>query len=123
VDWPQRFPADIPKPLGAVVTKRQQINGGVTLAQLTAPYSLREAVFYILEEYPQRGYVLGRGDAENTEADAPFQRGDVRGLVKVFIDPANECQTKWLVAVANSANANSPYVNYTPGASPSPLPF
>jgi hypothetical protein len=123
IEWPASFPADIPKPLGATIIKRPPVPGGVTLAQFSAPYSLREAIVFILDRFPRSGYTLGRGDAENTEADAPFERGQVRGLVKAVIDPAVECRTTWLVAIANSSSVNSPYLTYTTGSSPSPLPF
>ena len=57
------------------------------------------------------------------EADAPFGKGDVRGLWKMLA--RDTCATDWLVAVAKvTPNGGSPLLPRTsPGPSSSPLPF
>ena len=83
--------------------------------------SLREGVLFVVDRFPKAGFTLGRGDAEQSEADAPFQRGEaLRGLVRIFFK--KDCETLWLLAVVR--NPNAPYdITYTPPPSSTPLPF
>ncbi len=120
--WPADVPDVIPRPEGVTIQKVDRTKGNVTQVRFTAPMSLRESVLYIVDRYPKAGFTLGRGDAEATEADAPFQRGEaLRGLVRVFVTP-KDCETLWLLAVVR--NANAPYdITYTPPPSSTPLPF
>ena len=72
---------------------------------------------------PKAGYQLGRGDAEATEADAPFIHGQLRGLVRML--EAGPCETQWLLATVTAQNApTTPLLpTHSPSGSPSPLPF
>ncbi|HEU0129515.1 MAG TPA: hypothetical protein VFQ85_00810 [Mycobacteriales bacterium] len=120
--WPKSVPEVIPKPAGLVIQKTDTSKGNIIQVRSQVPISLRESVLFIVKEFPKAGFTLSRGDAEATEADAPFQRGDaLRGLVRVFAtdDP---CSTLWLYAVVR--NTNAPYdISYTPPPSSTPLPF
>jgi hypothetical protein len=82
-------------------------------------------VIFVVDKLPKAGYVLGRGDAEAAEADAPFIHGNVRGLVRML--ETAPCQTLWLLATVDTSaqsNGNSPLLTpHTPSGSPSPLPF
>jgi len=95
----------------------------VHIVKFTTPTSLRESVLFVVRKLPKAGYVLGRGDAEATEADAPFVHGDTRGLVRML--EVGTCQTLWLLATVDaSSQSNSPLLTpHTPSGSPSPLPF
>lgn len=121
--WPSRVPKDLPKPSNAKIQSQFTASDGVHIVKFTTPTSLRDSVLFVVRKLPKAGYVLGRGDAEATEADAPFVHGNLRGLVRMLgVAP---CQTLWLLASvdANSTN-NSPLLTpHTPTASPSPLPF
>jgi hypothetical protein len=122
--WPKTMPADIPKPTYATVQQTTRTPDGVAVTRYVTPTSLRESVLFIVSAYPKAGYVLGRGDAESTEADAPFVHGDVRGVTRISM--LAQCQTLWLTATvkATSPGGGSPLLpSHTPSGSPSPLPF
>jgi len=121
--WPKDVPDVVPRPAGLKVQRVDKSQGNVTQVRATVPMSVREGLQYIVREFPKAGFTLGRGDAEATEVDAPFVRGDaLRGLVRVFLIPGNLCQTLWLYAVVR--NTNAPYdIGYTPPPSSTPLPF
>ena len=121
--WPARVPKDLPKPSNATIQSQFTASDGVHVVKFTTPTSLRDSVLFVVRKLPKAGYVLGRGDAEATEADAPFVHGNTRGLVRMLgVAP---CQTLWLLAsVDASSSSNSPLLTpHSPTASPSPLPF
>lgn len=91
--------------------------------RLTTPLALRDGILFVLKELPRAGYGLGRGDAEASEADAPFQSGAVRGVVRI-VATGRSCETTWLVAAVRvGATGNAPFAPFPhPSASPS-LPF
>jgi hypothetical protein len=123
-EWPSLVPADLPKPPNATIDDAETAADGVHIVKFTTPQSLREAVLYVVRELPKAGYVLGRGDAEATEADAPFVHNDMRGLVRMIV--LEDCRTQWLLATVDTAAASggSPLLPvHTPSGSPSPLPF
>src|SRR4029077_8192696 len=112
----------VPRPAGVVIQRVDRSKGNVTQVRTLVPMSLRESVLFVIKEFPKAGFTLGRGDAEATEADAPFQRGDaLRGLVRMFA--TNEpCVTLWLYFVVH--NTDAPYdISYSPPPSATPLPF
>lgn len=122
--WPSTVPADLPKPPNATVGDTQTGDDGVTIVKFTTPTSLRESVLFVVRQLPKAGYVLGRGDAEATEADAPFVHNNLRGLLRmILIAP---CTTQWLLATVDTSKpvGGSPLLPpHTPSGSPSPLPF
>lgn len=126
-NWPKFLPTDLPKPKNAAVMKGsvKKLSDGVNVVRFTTPTSLRESVLFIVKAYPKAGYTLGRGDAESTEADAPFVNGQIRGVTR--ISRLADCQTLWLTATVDTKNTlgnNTPIIPpHTPSASPSPLPF
>lgn len=109
--WPSPLPADLPQPPGATYTGTTS-QGKLTLVRFTSAHSLRESVVFVVHALPAGGYTLGRGDSEPAEADAPFVKGDVRGVMKMQV--LGRCTTQWLV-VATRAKL--------PGSTPTPLPF
>lgn len=123
-DWPALVPADLPKPPYATIDDAQTAPDGVRIVKFTTRQSLREAVLFVVQELPKAGYVLGRGDAEAVEADAPFVHDNIRGLLRMIM--TGECRTQWLLATVDTAAASSgsPLLPaHTPSGSPSPLPF
>ncbi|MDQ1713752.1 MAG: hypothetical protein QOE45_3202 [Frankiaceae bacterium] len=120
--WPKDVPSVVPKPPGLKIVMVNNTKGNVVQVRSEVPFSLRESVLFIVREFPKVGFTLGRGDAEQSEADAPFQRGEaLRGLVRVFATD-QPCTTVWLYAVVK--NTNAPYdITYTPPPSSTPLPF
>lgn len=122
--WPAEVPQDLPAPPGAKLTKVEARTDGLTVVMFTTPTSIRESVLFLIEKMPAAGYTLARGDAENTEADAPFVKGDLRGVMRMIAVEA--CRTDWLMAVTKGAPAGAPgggtpLLPPRPGASP--LPF
>lgn len=92
----QSMPFDLPLPKGITVVGTMTTSDGIHVVRFTTADSLRTAVLFIVEKYPKAGYQIGRGDAEATEADAPWVHGQVRGLTRV--NELQPCQTEWLVA-------------------------
>jgi hypothetical protein len=123
-DWSSKVPADLPKPPNAHIDDETTAQDGVHIVKFSTPSSLRDSVLFVVEKLPKAGYVLGRGDAEASEADAPFIHGDTRGLIRML--QVGLCQTQWLLATVDTSQqtGNSPLLTpHTPTGSPSPLPF
>jgi hypothetical protein len=76
VSW---VPADLPLPDGTIPIDDPGDQGGYHRATMAVPLSLHDLVTYVLSEWPQKGWRLGRGDAENGEAEDSFVRGDEAG--------------------------------------------
>ena len=122
--WSRKVPADLPKPPGARIDDEQTLAGGVHYVRFSTQTSLRDSVLFVVRTLPKAGYTLGRGDAEATEADAPFVHGNIRGLVRML--QLGLCQTQWLLATVDTSASvgNSPLLTpHSPTGSPSPLPF
>jgi hypothetical protein len=122
--WPASVPSDLPKPANATIQQQTTASDGVHILKFSTPTSLRESVIFVVDKLPKAGYVLGRGDAEAAEADAPFIHGNIRGLVRML--ETAPCQTLWLLATVDTSQqtGNSPLLTpHSPSGSPSPLPF
>jgi hypothetical protein len=124
--WPLAVPPDLPRPPGAVL-ESSTVSNHTTIVRFSTGQRLREAIVWTVKEVRAAGYRLGRGDAEATEADAPFSGPTVVGTFRMV--QASECVTIWLLAVAkrvegiNDNPDTKPLLPYTPKGSPSPLPF
>ena len=120
-----KVPFDLPMPDNITVLDATTTKDGIQVVKFTTPTTLRQTVLFIVDRYPKAGYVLGRGDAEATEADAPFVKNKVRGLTRVASLEA--CKTLWLVATAATAKTptgTSPLLSPHPTSSQtSSLPF
>lgn len=122
--WPEQVPADLPKPPGVTITEVQERTDGLTVVMFTTPISIRESVLFLVQAMPAAGYTLARGDAENTEADAPFVKGDLRGVLRMIA--VQPCRTDWLMALSTGAPAGAPGGGpplLPPRPDASPLPF
>lgn len=119
--WPEPVPDDLPVPPSAALTEVQKRTDGLTVVTFSTSTSIRQAVLFLIEAMPRAGYTLARGDAENTEADAPFVRGDLRGVMRMIaVEP---CRTDWLMAITSGAPAGGGSPLLPPRAGASPLPF
>jgi hypothetical protein len=116
-------PKELPKPPGTSYVSTATTADKVTIVRLTSTLSLQQSVLFVLRNTQKAGFTLGRGDAEPAEADAPFGKGNVRGVYKMVT--RDTCSTDWLVAVATVRfGQGSPVLPRTsPGPSSSPLPF
>jgi hypothetical protein len=120
----QNMPFDLPLPSGITVVGSNTTSDGIHVVRFTTNQSLRSSVLFIVDRYPKAGYVIGRGDAEATEADAPFVHAQVRGLTRVA--EVQPCQTLWLVATVTTTKngVTSPLLVPHPTSSvTSALPF
>lgn len=70
------------------------------VVRFTTRTSLRQSVTFLLTALPKAGYLLGRGDAEAREAEAPFhQRGTaLAGEFRLAV--TGSCQTSWVLALS-----------------------
>jgi hypothetical protein len=118
--WPKQIPQDLPRLPGAVIESSKTTSDGLFIVLFSTKTSLRDGVLFIVKKLPAAGFQLGRGDAEQTEADAPFNKGDLRGVLRGAA--IGVCETKWVLAVAHTART-SPLLPTHTGPSPSPLPF
>jgi hypothetical protein len=120
--WPKQIPQDLPKIPGAVIESTRQTQDGLFIVLFSTRSSLRDGVLFIVRKLPPAGFALGRGDAEQTEADAPFNKGDIRGVLRGAAVAL--CETKWVLAVTRqSRTTGTPLLPSHTGPSPSPLPF
>jgi hypothetical protein len=118
--WPKQIPQDLPRLPGAVIESSKTTSDGLFIVLFSTKTSLRDGVLFIVRKLPAAGFQLGRGDAEQTEADAPFNKGDLRGVLRGAA--IGICETKWVLAVARTTRT-SPLLPAHTGPSPSPLPF
>lgn len=122
--WPKPVPADLPRLPGVRLGETKQTKDGLTVVRFSTQASLRDGIVFIVKNLPAAGYVLGRGDAEQTEADAPFSKGDLRGVLRGI--GRELCATEWLLAITRGqpgGGTGNPLLPMRPGTSPSPLPF
>lgn len=117
--WPAPLPADLPKPPSGTPAKVVQTNQVLSVIRTTTRISLRDAVIFVLREFPKLGFTLGRGDAEAGQADAPFVRSGVFGQVR--LNYAGPCATQWLIAIGAPRQGTSPLLP-PPSTAPSSLP-
>ena len=121
--WPVEVPKDLPQPPSATLTQTTRTKDGLTIVRFSTETSLQQSVLFVIKSVQKAGFTLGRGDAEPAEADAPFGRGDLRGIYKMLVRAP--CTTDWLVAVTVArVGVKTPILpTASRGPSSSPLPF
>lgn len=95
--WGSGVPADVPRLAGMHVTGGEATQG-VEHVTFTAPTSFSDAVAFYLQQLPAAGYHLGTGDAEESEADIPFDKDGRQFSLKLRGVP-DPCQTQGLLAI------------------------
>lgn len=119
--WPDPVPDDLPVPPTAALTDVQERTDGLTVVTFSTAISIRQSVLFLIEQMPKAGYTLARGDAENTEADVPFVKDGLKGVMRMIaVEP---CRTDWLMAITSGAPAGGGSPLLPPRADASPLPF
>ena len=120
--WPAGIPTELPKLPGATIESNKKTSDGLQIVQFSTATSLRDGVIFIVRKVPPAGFTLGRGDAEPSEADAPFTRGELQGTFRGAA--IGVCTTKWILAVLpRRQGPGTPLLPVHTGPSPSPLPF
>jgi hypothetical protein len=82
MDRPEAVPQDLLPP-GTAITSRMNLPKDQTLVTGVIPLDFRAAVDFYVSGLPRKGYQLGAGDAEMSEAEALFLGERVRGKWKV----------------------------------------
>src|SRR5205814_1601228 len=82
VNVPPEFPRDIPLPPGTVLTASRHTERGIVLEGVI-PMERSQAVRFFLQKFTAGGFVVGRGEAEEEEAEAPFRGKGLLGFFKI----------------------------------------
>ena len=82
IDRPEAVPENLLPP-GTAITSRMNLPKDQTLVTGVIPLDFRAAVSFYVVNLPRRGYQLGAGDAEMSEAESMFLGSKVRGKWKV----------------------------------------
>ena len=104
-DWPADYPKDLPQPPAATPGRVSRTPDGLTLTRFTTATSLAQGVSFVRTQLERTGFHPGPGDAEDDEADVPFAKGGVRGVMKMI--STGTCSTSWLVAITRQGQPGS----------------
>jgi hypothetical protein len=83
VAGPSGLPPEFPLPAGTRITIARRLNPSQLLIGGVIPADLQDAAGFFDKSLPERGYQVGVGDAEATEAEAPFTGNGFRGRWRV----------------------------------------
>jgi hypothetical protein len=84
---PAEFPKEVPLPPGTVLTDAQKIGPGQFHVRGVVAGELDAAADFFETQLPERGFRLGRGDAEAHEQESPFTGHGYRGRWRVVRNP------------------------------------
>jgi hypothetical protein len=82
VSLPPEFPKSLPLPPGTVITSAKSFEAGVALVGFV-PMELKDATQFFLHKFPAAGFKLGRGEVEQSEAEARFGGNGIVGYFKL----------------------------------------
>lgn len=88
--FPEWVPKDLPLPKGTYAMQRLKPLAGYKRALLVVRVTLEKLTTHVLTVWPEKGWVLGQGDAEPGEIEDQFSRPPSIGAFKaqaVFCDP------------------------------------
>ena len=86
---PAEFPKRVPLPPGTVFTDAQKIGPGQFHLRGIVAGDLDGVAGFFREQLPERGFRLGRGDAEAHEQESPFTGHGYRGRWRVVKHPGD----------------------------------
>jgi hypothetical protein len=115
---PRWVPDSLPLPKGTYATRTLPTTQGYNRGLFVVPGSLRDLAKFVLAEWPKKGWVLGRGDAEQGEIDDQFTKPPSVGAFKAreqYCKPGYSLML--LVYIADRTK-----VLFSPSLSPSPSP-
>lgn len=113
-DW---LPADLPFPPGTYTTQDLGQDSGFHRALMVVPGDLTAWTQFVLSQWPQAGYVLGRGDSELFEVEDVFQKAPSVGAFKAVAQPCSPGYAKMLLIYADQ----SPGLPVLPSSTGSPI--
>ena len=82
VDTPDWLPNDLPFPAGTYTYQQLEVSSGFHRALLVVPGDLSALAAFVLKQWPNAGYLLGRGDAEIGEIEDLFTKAPSVGAFK-----------------------------------------
>jgi hypothetical protein len=94
---PSALPVEFPLPAGTVITSSKSPFESQVVVLALIPAELQEAASFFGRILPEHGYEVGIGDAEGTEAEAPFTGNGYRGKWRVNAIP--DCRAVRLTLV------------------------
>jgi hypothetical protein len=117
VTTPDWLPGDLPFPPGTYTTQDLGQDSGFHRSLMVVPGDLTAWTRFVLSQWPQAGYVLGRGDSELFEVEDVFQKAPSVGAFKAVAQPCAPGYAKMLLIYADQ----SPGLPVLPSPSGSPL--
>ena len=130
VKMPDWYPEDLPKPPGLYASQRLKPSFGYFRGLFVVPGTLEDLQIFILESWPDAGWVLGRGDAEPGEIEDQFSKAPAVGAFKAqfaFCEPgysnmyliyAAERPDTEVVPTPTSTTSGVPFVTPIPSITP-----
>jgi hypothetical protein len=79
---PSWYPDDLPLPGGTYASQSLPTQAGYYRTVFVVPGSLPELARFVLNEWPNHGWILGRGDAEANEVEDSFEKSPSAGAFK-----------------------------------------
>src|SRR5438105_3067137 len=121
---PSWYPADLPLPGGSYTSRRLLDSNGYHRAEFVVPGTLPELARFILREWPNRRWTMGRGDAEQDEMEDSFEKGSAVGAFKAQAEDCSPGFSNMLIVFSprgstGSGPSTQPGSPLAPG-SPSP---
>jgi hypothetical protein len=96
------MPADLPLPPGSYPVADLS-NSSTHQGTFVVKGDLHSFVLFVTTEWPKHGWGLGRGDAEQGEAEAPYRRGDEGGAWRVRATYCDANQSELLLVYKRGA--------------------
>lgn len=123
VSMPAWIPPDLPLPPGTYAAERLDTVQGYRRALMVAQTTLREFTDFVLERFPDAGWVLGRGDTEPGEVDFQFSRPPAVGAMRSLDQLCRPGMVLILLLYAPDQGAIEAPVPITPAPGSTPLPI
>ena len=83
-DLPKWFPDDLPLPPGSYATENLDAVQGYRRVLLVVQRTLADFQDFVLQRFPDEGWVVGRGDTEPGEVDLQFSRAPSVGAFRAL---------------------------------------
>lgn len=120
ISFPSWFPEDLPLPPGSYAAEKLTAVQGYRRSLLVVQRSLAEFQDFVLDRFPQEGWVVGRGDTEPGEVDLQFSRAPSVGAFRALDQFCRPGFVLVLMIFAPDREAIEapPPISPNPGASP-----
>ena len=82
IAFPDWYPEDLPKPDGLYASQKLKPSFGYLRGLFVVPGQLEDLQEFVLDAWPEAGWILGRGDAEPGEIEDTFSKAPAVGAFK-----------------------------------------